>query len=426
MPDQLTTSTPATLPPDDFVGEVRSALIHLYDNAYLQNHPLAQRFAQNGGGDTVTRAQRMRRLLLDSIGKLRSEEKGRPSREQNELARAYVVLSYRCIDGMTMEEIEQKLALSRRQTYREYSKGVEAVASQLWDLLAPEAERATSARRELAEVEVERLTREDRREPVAIGELIAGVCQLLARRMDETGITISSQIDPALTVKLNRTMLRQALINLLSHALDTVPKQCAIEMSACCVGEALIVRAAEAGELQNSSRTAPLIRREGVGITLAQTLIESLGGKLLRSTKNDLWWVEIHLPLNAAVSSHPTLLLVDDNEDLRALFRRYLAGHKINICSTHSSSDALELAIKTQPNLIVLDVMMPKTDGWELLQSLRSHPQTSTIPLVMCSVLREQPLALSLGATDYLIKPVSQPQLLEVLQRWLGKLHPNE
>ena len=75
---------------------------------------------------------------------------------------------------------------------------------------------------------------------------------------------------------------------------------------------------------------------------------------------------------------------------------------------------------------MVLDVMMPKTDGWELLQSLRSHPQTSTIPLVMCSVLREQPLALSLGATDYLIKPVSQPQLLEVLQRWLGKLHPNE
>ncbi len=132
------------------------------------------------------------------------------------------------------------------------------------------------------------------------------------------------------------------------------------------------------------------------------------------------------LPLNAAVSSHPTLLLVDDNEDLLALFRRYLAGHKINICSTHSSSDALELAIKTQPNLMVLDVMMPKTDGWELLQSLRSHPQTSTIPLMMCSVLREQPLALSLGATDYLIKPVSQPQLLEVLQRWLGKLHPNE
>ena len=74
MPDQLTTSTPATLPPDDFVGEVRSALIHLYDNAYLQNHPLAQRFAQNGVGDTVTRAQRMRRLLLDSIGKLRSED----------------------------------------------------------------------------------------------------------------------------------------------------------------------------------------------------------------------------------------------------------------------------------------------------------------------------------------------------------------
>ena len=127
MPDQLTTTT-ATLPPDDFVGEVRSALIHLYDNAYLQNHPLAQRFAQNGGGDTVTRAQRMRRLLLDSIGKLRSEEKGRPSREQNELARAYVVLSYRCIDGMTMEEIERAMIL---KSLRHHGGNVSRVAESL-------------------------------------------------------------------------------------------------------------------------------------------------------------------------------------------------------------------------------------------------------------------------------------------------------
>ncbi len=91
-----------------------------------------------------------------------------------------------------------------------------------------------------------------------------------------------------------------------------------------------------------------------------------------------------------------------------------------------SGADALALLRQLTPQAIVLDVMMPHQDGWEILQALRQEPACATIPVIVCSVLREHDLALSLGASDTLVKPVSQPALLDVLRRWLGTLHPVE
>ena len=63
--------------------------------------------------------------------------------------------------------------------------------------------------------------------------------------------------------------------------------------------------------------------------------------------------------------------------------------------------------------------MMPTQDGWEILQALKAHAETSNIPVVVCSVLRERELALSLGAARFLAKPVSQRQLVDALQEVL-------
>jgi len=61
---------------------------------------------------------------------------------------------------------------------------------------------------------------------------------------------------------------------------------------------------------------------------------------------------------------------------------------------------------------VILDVMMPGLDGWEVLQTLRKTPRTSRIPVVVCSVFNDPQLALSLGATVFLPKPVSQGDIL--------------
>jgi AraC-like DNA-binding protein len=121
---------------------VRSALLHLYDNAFLQNHPLTATWAGATSGDRLTHVQDLRRVLLDSIERLRPQ-----SAAHGDAARAYAVLTYRCVDGLTIEEIEHKLGLSRRQTYREFNKGVEAVTAQLQDLLGTRTGAVTPPRR---------------------------------------------------------------------------------------------------------------------------------------------------------------------------------------------------------------------------------------------------------------------------------------
>ena len=123
----------------------------------------------------------------------------------SDAARAYAVLTYRCVDSLSIEEIEAKLGLSRRQTYREYARGVDAVAGQLWDELNRRAENAGTtadtvsppsepgtSRETLAKAELERLSKEVSFEPVIVAEVMGGVCKLLALRMQQRGIQITA------------------------------------------------------------------------------------------------------------------------------------------------------------------------------------------------------------------------------------------
>ena len=67
--------------------------------------------------------------------------------------------------------------------------------------------------------------------------------------------------------------------------------------------------------------------------------------------------------------------------------------------------------------LLILDGMMPTMDGWEILQTLQTDPETQHIPVIVCSVWDEPELAFSLGAVDFLKKPITQKELLDALAR---------
>jgi CheY-like chemotaxis protein len=77
----------------------------------------------------------------------------------------------------------------------------------------------------------------------------------------------------------------------------------------------------------------------------------------------------------------------------------------------------IELAQQLQPNVIILDVMIPEMDGWEILQRLRSTPATKAIPVVICSVFYDPELAFTLGAVDVLKKPVRKEDLVAALKK---------
>jgi CheY-like chemotaxis protein len=76
-----------------------------------------------------------------------------------------------------------------------------------------------------------------------------------------------------------------------------------------------------------------------------------------------------------------------------------------------------EMIGEQAPDIIILDIMLPDVDGWKLLTRLREMPETRSTPIIICSVIRGQALALALGAALYVPKPVRRQQLIEALDR---------
>ena len=116
--------------------------------------------------------------------------------------------------------------------------------------------------------------------------------------------------------------------------------------------------------------------------------------------------------------SLPPILVVDDNEDNAEIIRQYLEIRGYPVTVAHNGDEALERFETVRPAVVLLDVMMPGRDGWELLLELKRDRGTREIPVVLCSVLDEPRLALSLGAAGYLHKPIDQGQLVGALSRF--------
>ena len=110
-----------------------------------------------------------------------------------------------------------------------------------------------------------------------------------------------------------------------------------------------------------------------------------------------------------------SVLVVDDNADLVTFFRISVTNTPYQIIHLADGERLFETIAVTKPNLIILDVLLPGMDGWELLAYLHGHPDTRAIPIIVCSVIRREELALALGASLYLPKPVRRREFIEAL-----------
>jgi CheY-like chemotaxis protein len=114
-----------------------------------------------------------------------------------------------------------------------------------------------------------------------------------------------------------------------------------------------------------------------------------------------------------------TVLVVDDNEDMVRFYRDCAIGTRYHIVHVAQGRDLFGAVEATLPDMIVLDVMLPDIDGWRLLMRLHEDPATRSIPVIICSVVQEEDLALSLGAVRYLPKPVRPRAFVQALDQAL-------
>lgn len=124
----------------------------------------------------------------------------------------------------------------------------------------------------------------------------------------------------------------------------------------------------------------------------------------------------------APAGGRTTVLVIDDDSAVRDTVSRSLAPMGVRTISAPSGDEGLRLARKHHPNLIFLDVLMPRMDGWSVLTTLKADPDVADIPVVMLTVFHESEMGFMLGAAEHLTKPVDRDRLASLLAKYTPKL----
>jgi two-component system alkaline phosphatase synthesis response regulator PhoP len=131
-------------------------------------------------------------------------------------------------------------------------------------------------------------------------------------------------------------------------------------------------------------------------------------------------------PLESTQVHLPLVLVVDDNPQNLELIQAYLEDIECVTVPAHNGMEALEIAAKERPDLVLLDVMMPKMSGFEVCRRLKNDPVTSSIPVIMVTALSEfgdVERGIDCGTDDFVSKPVNRLELLTRVRTMLKLKH---
>ena len=120
----------------------------------------------------------------------------------------------------------------------------------------------------------------------------------------------------------------------------------------------------------------------------------------------------------AAEDRHAAVLVIDDDPHVRDLMERTLAREGYRVVTAGDGASGLALARELRPAVITLDVMMPGTDGWAVLTQLKGDAATADIPVIMLTIVDDRNMGYTLGAADYLTKPIEWPRLSAALRKF--------
>jgi signal transduction histidine kinase/DNA-binding response OmpR family regulator len=170
----------------------------------------------------------------------------------------------------------------------------------------------------------------------------------------------------------------------------------------------------------------------GLGLSISRSFIELHDGRigLLNSEigKGSTFYFTLPVPQveedpannpveQSSSEQQKSIMVIEDDPQVISLYQRYLQNQGFKVIPVTDATKAVQQALDSTPDAITLDIMMPNMDGWQVLHALKSSPQTRDIPVIVCSILEEEKKGFNLGATDYLVKPILQDDLIKALDR---------
>jgi len=266
-------------------------------------------------------------------------------------------------------------------------------------------------------------------------------------------IHLSLEVDPEVgLLDADRLRFRQVMLNLLSNAVKFTPDGGRVDVRASIQGDDLVVTVADTGvgvaaddrqrifdSFQQGTRPAGQAEGTGLGLTLSKRIVELHAGRIwLESEVGRGSTFGFALPAGSdepaltsvpqagtdtglitepATGPGPTVVVVEDDRRSFDLLRAHLEAANVRVVGARDGEEGLDTVRRLGPAGVILDILLPGIDGWEVLAQLKADPRTAPIPVIVVSMLDERGRGCALGAAEYLVKPVDKEQLLAAVYR---------
>jgi len=290
------------------------------------------------------------------------------------------------------------------------------------------------------------------RSEFVVSESLEYCLSMVRERALKHRIQLSLEAGPELgLLDADRLRFRQVVLNLLSNAVKFTPEGGRVDVRAFIRDQDLVVLVADTGvgvpaedrerifdSFQQGTRLSDQAEGTGLGLTLSKRILELHGGTIwVDSEPGQGSTFGIALPAGPeepavkpvpqaglagvatgpAPSPGPTVVVVEDDRRSFDLLRVYLEAAGARVVSARDGREGLDTVRRLSPAGVILDILLPGIDGWEVLAQLKADPETAAIPVVVVSMLDERGRGFALGAAEYLVKPVGKDQLLAALYR---------
>ena len=290
------------------------------------------------------------------------------------------------------------------------------------------------------------------RSEFVVSESLEYCLSMVRERALKQRIQLSLEVDPGVgLLDADRLRFRQVVLNLLSNAVKFTPEGGRVDVRAFIRDQVLVVLVADTGvgvpaedrerifdSFQQGTRLSDQAEGTGLGLTLSKRILELHGGTIwVDSEPGQGSTFGIALPAGPgepavkpvpqvrlagvatgpAPSPGPTVVVVEDDRRSFDLLRVYLEAAGARVVSARDGREGLDTVRRLSPAGVILDILLPGIDGWEVLAQLKADPGTAAIPVVVVSMLDERGRGFALGAAEYLVKPVGKEELLAALYR---------